>query len=187
MNWRQFVVAMVQALVWPAVVVVVLVMYRRRVAELLGDNLRRLRAGPLEVEWEKAAEEVRATIEAVEAVSDASDDDQPSKVEELLTIARSLVNERPPLAIAFAWEAARYAFESHLPGEGFEDLRGLRKMLARAKARGLVNPGAALVFERLFPLGMLSYEAKGTEEQAREFVDLVEDFRTLLDKPTLLT
>ncbi|WP_422737113.1 hypothetical protein ACN263_27320 [Micromonospora sp. WMMD729] len=45
MNWRQFSVAIVQALAWPSVVLIALLAYRRQVSQLLGDNLRRLSWG----------------------------------------------------------------------------------------------------------------------------------------------
>jgi hypothetical protein len=67
MNWRQFSVALVQPLAWPSVVVIVLLLYRRRVAQLLGSNLRRLTVGPVAAEWEDAVQETQATIEAAEA------------------------------------------------------------------------------------------------------------------------
>jgi hypothetical protein len=186
-NWRQFVVALVQALAWPAVVVLVLVVYRRRVSDLLGDNLRRFKAGPIEAEWEKVAEEARATIEAVEAVPDADGGSgEPSDVDKLLSLARAVADTNPASAVAYAYQAARQAFESHLPHRDLHEIPRLRWRMDVASGRGLVNPGAALVFERLSTLGNMSAHqlTEQTPEQAREFVELVEDFRTLLDRPT---
>lgn len=194
MSWRQFAVAMVQALAWPAVVVAVLVAYRRRVSDLLGDNLRRLKAGTIEAEWEKVAEEARATIEAVDALPDISDGQgERSDVVKLLGLARAFVDVEPRLAIRHAWDAALLAFEAHLPsGEGLREIRTFGKLLKTVRTRGLVNPGAALVLEQLRTLRNVGIHSAGqaeetTAEQAKEFIQLVEDFLTLLEKPTAIS
>jgi hypothetical protein len=166
MNWRQFIVALIQALAWPTVAAVVLLAYRRRISSLLGDNLRRLKAGPIEAEWEKVAEETRATIEAVEAAPDTGDSGEFSYIENSLKGARNLAYREPGVAIEYAYEAAWATFESH--------------------RHQLLNPGAAVAFNRLKRMlrviGDQGREA--TPEQAREFIELVEEFLRLLDKPT---
>lgn len=54
MSVLQFIAALVQALAWPLVVLVALLLLRPAIAELLGrEGLRRLKAGPLEAEWER--------------------------------------------------------------------------------------------------------------------------------------
>ncbi|MFE9691757.1 hypothetical protein [Micromonospora sp. NPDC005806] len=191
MNWRQFSVAMVQALAWPAVVLVVLLMYRQRLAQLLGDNLRRLAVGPIEAEWGRVAEETRATIEAAEALPALEEGaDEPSDAQQWLIVARALVRFNPIAAISYGWRAAREAFEKHLASEDeeFKQLVTVRSMLKLARERGLVNPGAAVVLDHLRTLWGLALHPRDERqepraEQAEEYLRLVEAFLALLDQP----
>ncbi|WBC17585.1 hypothetical protein O7600_12495 [Micromonospora sp. WMMA1998] len=191
MNWRQFTVALVQSLAWPSVVAVVLLVYRRRVSQLLGDNLRRLTVGPIEAEWERVAEETRATIEVAEALPGLEEgNDEYSHIGAMLTKARALIYARPTAAIALGGQAAQEALEAHLPKDD-GDLHHAHlvwPLLKRARERGLINPGAALVFEHLQTLRNLvshtrSDRQEWTAEQAEEYLQLVEDFMALLEQP----
>ncbi|MEU1841898.1 hypothetical protein [Micromonospora chersina] len=190
MNWRQFTVALVQSLAWPSVVAVVLLLYRRRVAQLLGDNLRRLAVGPFQAEWGREVEEVRATIDAAESLPTSKEGEaELSQAQQLLRLARALVRLSPGSSIAYSWQAAHVAFEDHLPmdDEEFRELRTLKPMLMRARARGLIKPEAAVVFQQLQRLLFLTHpkveSQKPTAEQAEDYLRLVEEFLVLLDRP----
>ncbi|RBQ03890.1 hypothetical protein DQE82_29590 [Micromonospora sp. LHW51205] len=170
-----------QALAWPSVALVVLLVYRRRFARLLGDNLRRLKAGPIEAEWEKAAEEARATIEAAETLPAVGGTPQ-ERAGAMLKAARIFIEINPPEAVRLGWNSVAWELDAlaeremgRVPGE----VHGLRQTLLAS------NPGASAVLERLRRLrnvGMHQPEEL-TSERAQEFVDLVEDFLTLLSKP----
>lgn len=171
-NWRQFTVALVQALAWPSVALVVLLVYRRRVSQLLGDNLRRLTVGPIQAEWEQVAQEARATIEAADKLSEISDSADNRSVA-LLRAARTFIEFNPDEAIRFAWAAVVWAIDDYVDTGKF-DLPSFRLRDA--------NPGAAAVLERLRQLRDLAPHER-TPEHAREYTDLVEDFLELLRKP----
>jgi len=47
-----FVASLVHSLAWPAGIVVVVIVLRRPIGVVLGRGVRRLRAGPVEVEFE---------------------------------------------------------------------------------------------------------------------------------------
>ncbi|SCL42151.1 hypothetical protein [Micromonospora aurantiaca (nom. illeg.)] len=192
MNWRQFTVALVQALAWPSVALVVLLVYRRRVARLLGDNLRRLTVGPIEAEWERVAEETRATIEVAEALLALEETDgEQSLIERQLGGARAFIPVSPSAAIALGGQASQMALEAYLPmdDEELSKIPRLRPLLRRARERGLINPGAALVFEHLQRLRNLAShpgpeDPARTAEQAEEYLQMVEEFIALLEKPS---
>jgi hypothetical protein len=60
----QLVVALVQALAWPLVVLVAVLILRPALVELLGrEGLRRLKAGPLEAEWERQISRTEAELD----------------------------------------------------------------------------------------------------------------------------
>ncbi|MEW2331206.1 hypothetical protein AB0880_25775 [Micromonospora chersina] len=73
MNWRQFIAALVQTVVWPLTVLIVVLLFRKKINGLLGDRLRRLTAGPVEAEW---AESIGLAQEAVES-------DRPRQADQL--------------------------------------------------------------------------------------------------------
>ncbi|PWU44491.1 hypothetical protein DLJ46_25725 [Micromonospora globispora] len=176
MNWRQFTVALVQALAWPSVALVVLLVYRRRIAQLLGDNLRRLKAGPIEAEWEQVAEEARATIETAEALP--ADDEPTDRVTAALNAARAWADSNGAEALQLGWTAVAWAIDEWAESE--YETGGRRRRLAVA------NPAAAGVLARLRQLreiGMREgYEL--TPQHSQDFLDLVEDFIGLLRKQT---
>ncbi len=62
MSDLEFIAALVKALAWPVVVVVVVLLFRRQLAKLLGQPLRSLRAGPLEANWDLQAAELRTEL-----------------------------------------------------------------------------------------------------------------------------
>ncbi|RKF25234.1 hypothetical protein [Micromonospora globbae] len=188
MNWRQFSVALVQALAWPSVVLVVLLLYRRRVAQLLGDNLRRLTVGPVQAEWDRAVEEASATIEAAETLPKLQEGvAQRTHPQQLLSLARALVRLNPQSSIVYAWQAAREAFEAHLPMDDEEliELRTIMRMAKRARERGLIKFETMSVLEQLMRLSTIAYRVderpKPTAEQAEDYLHLVEAFLGLLE------
>ncbi|MEV6811887.1 hypothetical protein [Micromonospora sp. NPDC051296] len=63
MEWAQFALEAGKALAWPIVVVVIAIMYRRHIRGLLDTGLKRIKAGPFEAEWDRAAAETRAALE----------------------------------------------------------------------------------------------------------------------------
>lgn len=69
MSALQLIVALVQALAWPLVVLVAVLILRPTLVELLGsEGLRRLKAGPLEAEWEREISRTEAELD-VPAIS----------------------------------------------------------------------------------------------------------------------
>lgn len=61
-NWRQFVASLFQTTVWPATALTVVLLFRKKINELLGQRLTRLKAGPVEAEW---SETIREADEAI--------------------------------------------------------------------------------------------------------------------------
>jgi hypothetical protein len=187
-NWRQFTVALVQALAWPSIVLVVLLAYRQRIAQLLGDNLRRLTVGPLAAEWDRVAETAQATIEAAEALPALRADSTEPPGRQVLAVARLFVQLNTRTAIIYGWQAASEAFDEHLPVEDEElsQLRPAGRLLKRARERGLIKPAAAFVFEQLQNLVFLAHPGLGrqepTIEQAEAYLRLVDEFLGLLDR-----
>jgi len=64
MDWLTFIAKLVEALAWPAVVLVLGLVFRKKLLTLI-PNLRKLKAGPVEAEFELAARQALANAEEV--------------------------------------------------------------------------------------------------------------------------
>lgn len=62
MGWQAFVASLVQSLAWPAGVVAVVIVLRKPIAAVLGQGVRRVKAGPVEVEFDRLQAEVREEL-----------------------------------------------------------------------------------------------------------------------------
>lgn len=62
MDWLTFVARIAEALAWPIVVLVLGLMFRRKLLEII-PTLRKLKAGPVEAEFELAAKQALANAE----------------------------------------------------------------------------------------------------------------------------
>lgn len=96
MDWRTFFTAVIESLAWPIAAVVLVMLLRDEIRQLL-PFLKRLKAGPLEAEFERNVTELRA----------ASDVQPLPAVAEPLTPQRAmlleLVEVNPRSAILEAW------------------------------------------------------------------------------------
>ena len=62
MNWQAFVASLVQSLAWPAGVLAVVIVLRKPIGVALGRGVRRVKAGPVEVEFDQLQAEVREEL-----------------------------------------------------------------------------------------------------------------------------
>ncbi|MGW6279312.1 hypothetical protein [Kribbella sp. NPDC055071] len=63
MSVMEFVAALVQAMAWPVVVLVVALLFRSKIIELLTPAIRKLKAGPFEVEWDRTISKAEVELE----------------------------------------------------------------------------------------------------------------------------
>jgi hypothetical protein len=61
-NWQAFVASLVQSLAWPAGVLAVVIVLRKPIGVALGRGIRRVKAGPVEVEFDQLQAEVREEL-----------------------------------------------------------------------------------------------------------------------------
>lgn len=73
MDWLTFATKLVEALAWPIVVLVLGLMFRRKLLEII-PTLRKLKAGPVEAEFELAAKQALANAEEtkIQGLAEAS-------------------------------------------------------------------------------------------------------------------
>jgi hypothetical protein len=59
----EFIAAMAKALAWPAAAVTVAVLFRTQLRTLLSGPARRVKAGPLEIEWDRTVAEAQVELD----------------------------------------------------------------------------------------------------------------------------
>lgn len=113
MDWLTFIVELFKALTWPVVVVAVVLLLRREIRDLL-PFLKRLKAGPVEAEFDREVQEIKSGVETQLPSIPPSVTTSPEQ-QKLLQLAE--VNPRS--AIIEAWRgiefAARKLLESRDP------------------------------------------------------------------------
>lgn len=96
-----FVASLVHSLAWPAAVFGLVVLLRRPLGEALTHGIRRLKAGPLEIEFDQEATEVREEIRRIPEVAAAEPRRLPvSLADELARLVE--VSPRAAVLEAFA-------------------------------------------------------------------------------------
>ncbi|MBI2361382.1 MAG: hypothetical protein HYV04_21145 [Deltaproteobacteria bacterium] len=132
MDWLTFIAELFKALTWPVVVVAVVLLLRREIRNLL-PFLKRLKAGPVEAEFDREVQEIKSGVETQLPSIPPSVTTSPEQ-QKLLQLAE--VNPRS--AIIEAWRglefAARKLLESQDPSltlPEFQPPIALRRALNR--------------------------------------------------------
>jgi len=182
MGWQAYTASLVHSLAWPVAAVVAVVILREQLQALLSRPMRRMKVGPVEVEWE---EEVAAAKAALEA--------QPVRITEAgpppVTLTDSigdLTDIAPMEAIQTAYERVRDVL-LHMSPEpvpqsslsvlnvtvtGYPSAAALARFV---RERGRLNDVNVRAIETLTRLRAHAAHTGGvTPQQAREFVDLAD-------------
>jgi hypothetical protein len=62
MDWMAFAASLVHSLAWPVATALIVMILRKPIGSALGRGVRRLRAGPVEVEFDRELDEVREEL-----------------------------------------------------------------------------------------------------------------------------
>lgn len=188
-DWKEFIASLADSVAWPLGVVAGVWLLRRQLADLLAAPLTRLRAGPVELEWSRAAEEVGERVAALDALpATATEDPQTDRMAE---VAETM----PVVAVLSGWslvecklrEIARRAesLGSVFPPRRRDRLpaSALAEILARQE---LISQETAVAVRGLSTLRNLAAHDQGsgtsvTVERAREYVALVQAVLFALD------
>jgi hypothetical protein len=179
MSGLEFTASVIKSLAWPTVVLIIVVVLRKPIAEALRRGLRRVKAGPFELEWEEKLIDVRQEVEA--------SPDLASSVVGRLTEAvvpsdelTALAKTSPAAAVMESFsrlEAELRRLVQPLEPERSERLSAVG--LARlARQHGRISPETENAVEGLAVLRNLAAHGRATEDvtvgRAVEFVALVE-------------
>jgi hypothetical protein len=86
---EQFIASLVNSLAWPGAVVVVAVVLRRPLGALLSNSLRRLKAGPVEFEFDRVISSVEADLGLEAGATAATESPQFSVLNDLAPVAQT--------------------------------------------------------------------------------------------------
>jgi hypothetical protein len=144
-NWLAFIASLVQSLAWPAAVVVIVVFLRKPIrAALRHALLRRVKAGPVELEFDQLQAEVREELARSPELTEAQAPAPASQAapatslrEELSTLAEL----SPAAAVMEASKRIEYRLSEMLDGSGESSPRrlGTRALARLARERGLIS------------------------------------------------
>ena len=173
MNWMEFIAAIVNALAWPAVLIVAIVLLRKPLVRLI-PLLRHLKYGGLELEFAKGVQGARKAAEATLAPLAAPAARVP-EVDSLLQLAA----ESPRLAVVEAWRlvessAHRACAAWGVPVERGRPFAGLELTYA-LRLEGVLDDATLSMMNRLRSLRNQAVHAGEffvDEASAREYVQL---------------
>jgi hypothetical protein len=189
MGWREFVAEMFRAAVWPAVAIVTVLIFRRQVKELLGHGLRRVKAGPVEAEWNHQVLEAKAAVK-VQAIEEASEGIVgPPVGSALISRLRGLVPETPDLAVIAGFKLIEAEIERLAMSAGAPLILSTEMYVDHLSEWGMLSTVAAQAIKSLRRLRNIASHP-GMEEispaKADEYLSLVESVLELLVRERLV-
>lgn len=168
MTGFEFTASLVSSLAWPIVVLVVAVMFRRRIAALLARPLSSLKAGPLEAVWDRQVAEVEAELPRSKGI------EGPTETDRFREVARAA----PVAAVLGAFAELEGQLQRILADAGVDPGRGgVTHMARRAQDAGLVQPETVKALEGAAVLRNLAAHGQGSdldEARALDYLALVE-------------
>jgi hypothetical protein len=174
MSGMEFIAALVAALAWPITIVVAVILLRNPLERWFQERPSRIKAGPVEVEWDAVISRVQANLDQPGVPDPAaltSSAETPDR--DLYLLARA----NPPLAIVEASRRVEAELRQRLTAEGVEaPQEGLSALAQLAHRSGLVNAATQESVAGLVALRNLAVHApeRVSAQEALEFVALTE-------------
>ena len=179
-SWMAFVASLVRSLAWPAAIAVGIFILRRPLRRLaLSRGIRRLKAGPVEVEFDREVAEVREDLRrrsleqagASEIHIIRQSQDEMKMRRELIR----LVEASPEAAVTTAYAQIEARLVELLDEAGAPSYTAVGgPALVRLVAPGLIGDETVSAIDRLYALRSLAaHRNEGIgDERAREYLDL---------------
>jgi hypothetical protein len=188
LNTLQFIASLVSSLAWPMAVIVIVIIFRSQIRQLASRPLRRLRAGPVEMEFDRLLSEVELAVEALASATSGGPTGPGSPVIEEL---EGMVPTSPVAAVLEAHAAVERELRDLLAeADPAADTSRMptSRLLREALERGIITPEAAKAVEGITVMRNLAAHGRASEispERAREYLALVDAVLfTLHQRPT---
>jgi hypothetical protein len=178
-GWQAFVASLVQSLAWPAGVATVVIVLRKPIAAVLGQGVRRLKAGPVEVEFDQVQAEVREDLARSPELAEAAPaEGQASAPATSLDKELSRLAElSPEAAVMEASRRIEYRLAEMLDDAGVPHRRiGLRGLARLAQEHGLISDETLAAIEGMSVLRNLVAHVRGDigVDRARDYLALAD-------------
>lgn len=171
MNTLDFIASLVASLAWPLIILVVALIFRRTIKETLSRPLRRLKAGPLEAEWDEKVAAARVEVAESPEVADAPPPSGPLVSERL----REVAERSPRGAVLGAYAEIEEALRERLSEAGLAPALPMsgRRLADLAVERGIISEQAAESVRGATVLRNLAAHGPADELDARKAFDFL--------------
>jgi hypothetical protein len=175
-NGLAFVASLVNSLAWPAGVVIVVTVFRRPIGVALNRGIRRIRAGPVEVEFDQELAEVRQELRQSPELAAA---EVPALDARLSGELARLAEASPRAAVLEAFARIEARLVEVLDNGGAQSARAVGGLaLARlARNRGLISDETLSAVDGLSVLRNLAAHSPSDEigvGRARDYLALAD-------------
>jgi hypothetical protein len=175
LGWMSFIASLVQSAVWPVAVVVVVILMRKPLGDALSHRLRRLKAGPVEAEFDREAIEVREEVRRIPEVAAAEPRQEPVSLSDELV---PLTDVSPRAAVLEAFARIEERLNRLLETTGISYSKQSGPALARlAFDHNLISTETRSAIEGLFILRNLAAHSPRDDigaDRARDYVAMAD-------------
>jgi hypothetical protein len=172
MDGLTFVSSLISSLAWPVAVVVLVLAFRKPIGRMFERLPKRVKAGPVEVEWPEVATEARV---ALATSSEVRTDASPGSLTERFA---KLAEEEPAAAIMAAWAEVEKSLRARVGDLAVRQRSLAGLMLARlAREQGTISDSTLRAVEGLSVLRNLAAHGRDGEvdrEKALDYLTLAD-------------
>jgi hypothetical protein len=167
----EFISSLVESLTWPAALVVIAILFRAEIRRLLIRQLRRLRAGPVEFEFDRLLSQVEVELDQPDVPVASSDAARGRPIDSTLA---ELAVASPSSAVMEAHAAVEQALRDFVasvaPDEKIDRL-GVAGLARKALELGLITPETANAIQGITVLRNLAAHGRAREVTADRALD----------------
>lgn len=183
MSTTEFIASLVDSLAWPVAAAIVFLAFRRRLFEWLKERPQRLKAGPIELEWDKAIARIEVDLDGVGAAPAA----RPEVERMVSSDLAGLAIDHPEAAVLEAHRRVEVVLIELLQGAGVQPpSRGAAGLARIARDKGLINAETQRAIDGVSVLRNLTAHGREnvTAAQAVDYLHLVDAVLFALRQPT---
>lgn len=178
MSTLEFIAALAEALGWPLTVLVLAMVFRSALADLFSRQIKRMRAGPVEVEWERVLSETEVELDQPGVPSPIRGVVGDGLSAELAQLAEDSPAEAVFRAYRRLEEDLRHTLGSRLDPSERVGAPGLAR---RARAEGLIVEETVRAVEGVSVLRNLSaHTEQVSPRHAKDYLALIDAVRFAL-------
>jgi len=176
MDTQQFIASLVGSLAWPASVFGIALLFRKQLIQLLNGPIRRLKAGPVEFEFERIISTVETQVES----PPLGDAPRPALDGSVISDLEATAHTSPEVAVLEAYGRLERQLHDLLKSAGDEmakEGRSAMMLARRAAERELITPETLNALQGLTVLRNLAAHGRGNEvsvERALDYLSLVD-------------